>query len=110
MSATSRPIHHDFAHKKGSKMDPFNYHPISLLQITFKVLNKWIDDIIRVFVDQYGGHNPNQYGFIKGKSCVQQIFNLVTIQEWCTRRRWRLVVGFIDIKKAYDSVPRTLIW
>ena len=99
-----------FLHKKGSKVDPLNYCAISWLQITFKVLDKWINDIIHRFVDQYGGHNLNQYGLIKGKSCVQQIFNLVTIQEWYTRRRQKLVVTFIDIKKDYNSVPRTLVW
>ena len=109
MSATSRSSI-ILLHKKGSKMDPFNYRPILLLQITFKVLDKWISDIIHGFVDQYGGHYLNQYDFIKGKSCVQQFFNLVTIQEWCTRLRQKLFVAFIDIKKAYNSVPRTLVW
>ena len=86
-----------------------NYRPISLLCISFKLLDSWLIEKIRPYIERAGDHAQTQFGFRSHKSCAQQIFNLISLQEHCERNRVKRVVAFIDIKKAYDSVPRNKV-
>lgn len=93
-------------HKKGSKTDPNNYRGISLLPIAYKILSKALLNRLEPQVDQHIGEY--QAGFRKGRSCIEQIWNLKTILH--IRRCRNTTVTFVDFKKAYDSVDRLTLF
>jgi len=51
-----------------------------------------------------------QCGFRKGRGCVDQIFNLRECMSASRQKGKPLYVCFIDLRKAYDSVNRELLW
>jgi hypothetical protein len=51
-----------------------------------------------------------QYGFTTGRSCIDHIFTLRQILKKCQEKSKQIGKVFIDIEKAYDSVPRKLLW
>ena len=57
-------------HKKGSKLNPMNYRPTSLLQSTYKILDSWCMLVVNEYIKQISGHQLEQYGFIQKKSCL----------------------------------------
>lgn len=52
----------------------------------------------------------SQCGFRKNRSTVDMIFTLKQIQEKCVEQNKDLYIVFIDLKKAFDTVPRDLLW
>lgn len=95
-------------HKKGSKTDPNNYRGISLLEVTYKILSKALLNRADYQLDSQIGEY--QGGFRKSRSCVEQIFNLKSIMEYCKCQSRTYVITFIDFQKAYDSIDRSSLF
>ncbi|KAL1451182.1 hypothetical protein WDU94_003467 [Cyamophila willieti] len=91
-------------HKKGEKTEPNNYRGISLIQVTYKILSKALQNRLEKQVDKEIGEY--QGGFRRGRSCVEQISNLKFILRHRKLRGKHTYVTFVDFKKAYDSVDR----
>lgn len=91
-------------HKKGDKTDPNNYRGISLLPVTYKILSKILLNRLESQTDHLIGEY--QAGFRKGRSCSEQIWNLKMILQ----HKSKLVVTFVDFKKAYDSIDRQTLF
>ena len=95
-------------HKKGPKTDPGNYRGIHLLssvgklfQIVFRNrLDHWAKDILL----------DNQTGFKSGYSTIDNLFVLNTLVQKFRSQKKKLYVCFVDLKKAFDYVDRTLLW
>ena len=65
--------------KKGSKLDPGNYRPISLTSIVCKTMEKIIRDSL---VDHQDNHNlisKQQHGFVRKKACVTNLLETIDI-------------------------------
>jgi hypothetical protein len=56
--------------KKGSRLDPGNYRPISLTSIVCKVMEKIIRDSITDHLVVENLINTSQHGFVDNKACV----------------------------------------
>jgi len=91
--------------KKGNRNLPSNYRPISLTSIICKILESIIRDSIVKFMDNNKLWYTDQHGFLRGKSCITQL--LQVIEDWSFMLNERKCVTniYLDFAKAFDSVP-----
>ena len=94
--------------KKGNLSDCNNWRGITLLSISGKVFCSVLLNRLREHVDSR--LREEQAGFRKGRSCSEQIFTLRTIIEQSLEYQTPLIINFIDIKKAFDSIHRESLW
>eukprot|EP00924_Labyrinthula_sp_SR-Ha-C_P015786 snap_masked-scaffold_4-processed-gene-9.38-mRNA-1 protein AED:0.44 eAED:0.47 QI:0/-1/0/1/-1/1/1/0/900 len=87
--------------QKGSKNDPSNYRPISLLNSHFKLLTKIINNRITPILNKLPDY---QAGFRNSRSTIQKIEALDTIIKETLKRKIYLRILFIDFAKAFDSI------
>jgi hypothetical protein len=52
----------------------------------------------------------NQFSFMPGRSTMDAIFLIRQLIERCREQKKDLHIIFIDLKKAYDKVPRNFMW
>lgn len=94
--------------KKGNKTDIKNYRGISLMSIAAKIYNKIILNRIYDIVNPI--LRPNQTGYRKNMSCIDQIHTLRRIIEGAKIKQLPLITTFIDFQKAFDSINRQSMW
>jgi len=92
-------------YKKGSKNDVSNYRPISLTSVSCKIFESILrDNIIKHFqVNKL--FTSKQFGFIKGKSTVLQLPQI--LDDWALHLEngGQIDVIYTDFEKAFDKVP-----
>ena len=93
-------------HKKNEKNVKGNYHPISLLPIFGKILEKFIFDSLYSHLVSSKLLNPNQSGFRPGDSTINQLISIThtifTAFDCNPPLDVRSV--YLDISKAFDRV------
>ena len=95
-------------HKKNDPSDPANYRPISLTSVMRKLFEFAISDCLYE-------HSPPldiaQGGFRPQRSPLDQALCLHDLMhDYLLTNHCRPVVAFLDIKAAYDTVDRRVIW
>jgi len=96
-------------HKGGDGSKCSNYRPISLLPVPYKLFMSILTKRLSLFAEERGLLSNCQGGFRRGRSCIDKI-SLVTAKLEDNRKlQLKSHLGFIDIKKAYDSVPQDLL-
>ena len=94
--------------KKGDLSDPGNYRGIMMLEVAYKILANLLHARLEPIMESLD--HESQCGFRRHRGCSDAIF---TIQQLIAKRRehgletWVL---FIDLVKAFDRVPRELLW
>nr|QIA97904.1 hypothetical protein AP_R.00g000040-v1.0.a3 [Amaranthus palmeri] len=91
---------------KGDAQECGNYRGIKLLSHTMKLWERVIERKIR----QEAVIRENQFGFMPGRSTMEAIHVLRRLMEKYRDRKKDLHMIFIDLEKAYDSIPRQVIW
>ena len=94
--------------KKGNLSDCNNWRGIALLDVVGKVVARVIQERLQRPAEQE--LPESQCGFRKGSSCSDMIFTVRQLMEKATEHRAKQFLLFVDLKKVYDSVPRTALW
>ena len=93
--------------KKGSKECVNNYRPISLLCIVSKVMEKCIYNHVFPAVEPH--IYSLQHGFVRGRSCATQLLHVYNNIGHTLDQGGQTDIVYLDISKAFDSVPHALI-
>ncbi|PKU43815.1 rna-directed dna polymerase from mobile element jockey- hypothetical protein [Limosa lapponica baueri] len=95
--------------KKGKKEDPGNYRPVNLTSIPGKGMEQLFLDVISMHVEEKKVIGSGEHGFIKGKSCLN---NLIAFYDektiWVDEKRTVPVV-YPDFSKAFDTVSHNIL-
>ena len=91
---------------KGDAQDCTNYRGIKLMSHTMKIWERVIEERLR----KEAVIGEQQYGFMPGKSTMDAIFALRMLAEKYREGQKELHCIFLDLEKAYDTVPREEVW
>jgi hypothetical protein len=95
-------------HKKGDKTYCYNYRGIFLLQTAYKSLSKILVARLTPYVNEIIG--DHRCGFRRNRSTTDQIFYIRQVVEKKWEYNGTVHQLFIDLKKAYDSVKREVLY
>ncbi|XP_065195778.1 uncharacterized protein LOC135827179 [Sycon ciliatum] len=96
--------------KKGDLSLCDNWRGIALLDVVGKVVGRLIQNRLQSVAERE--LPESQCGFRRGRSCTDQIFSVYQSVEKLYKYEHRTggFLVFIDLRKAYDSVPRQALW
>lgn len=96
-------------YKSGSKSSIINFRPISLLSVIDKVLEKCVKIQLVNYLNREGIISEIQYGFVKGRNTSDALFDLNKLIFDKMANKNNVLVTFLDLAKAFDSVNRKLL-
>ncbi|EYC15073.1 hypothetical protein Y032_0038g3616 [Ancylostoma ceylanicum] len=92
--------------RKGDVMDCTNYRGIKLIAHTMKIYERLVDMRLRGVVEIA----PDQFGFIPERSAIDAIFIARQVMEKYREKNKPCHIAFLDLEKAYDRLPRSILW
>ena len=93
-------------YKKGDKKCVNNYRGISVLPSIMRIFARVIKDKINNIVI----FKEEQSGFRSNRSCLDNIHCIRLLIEKNKAKNIETHMTFIDLEKAYDSIPRIMLW
>ena len=91
---------------KGGALNTGNYRGLKLIEQVMKVLEHVVEGLIRQRVEI----DEMQCGFMSGCGTTDAIFIVRQLQEKHLAANKPLYMAFVDLEKAFDRVPRDVIW
>lgn len=91
--------------KSGDPSNPSNYRPISLTSTCCKLLEHIISSALMKFLTEHNFFFINQHGFLHGRSCETQLFELINDLHHSVHCLHQIDAIFVDFAKAFDKVP-----
>ena len=95
--------------KGGDKTDPSNWRPITQTCVPAKLLEKIVQQRFMSHLNVNNILSECQYGFRKGRSTQQAIFELYKDLNYNLNKDNIIGILFLDISKAFDSLDHKLL-
>ena len=96
-------------YKSGSRHNPTNYHPISLLSCFAKIFEKFLYKRLNIFIRTHSIKAPTQYGFRPGLSTMHAVTDVLTLVYDNIHEKKYSGLIFLDIQKAFDTVDHNIL-
>ena len=90
--------------------DPLSYRGIHITSALYKLYCNILNERLSKWESELEILSDAQNGFRKGRSTVDHILTLTSIIETRKLKRQQTFTAFIDFKKAYDAIDRTLLF
>ena len=90
--------------KKGDKLKPSNYRPISLTCILIKTLESIIREKVTMHLDSNSLIKSSQHGFRLNRSCVSNLIDFYDRVVNVYDENKAVDIVFLDFQKAFDKV------
>jgi len=91
---------------KGDALECGSYRGIKLLDQVMKIMERIIERKVRKRVQI----DDMQFGFRPGRGTIDAIFIVRQMQEKYLGKKKDLWMAFVDLEKAFDRVPREVVW
>ncbi|GBG59413.1 hypothetical protein CBR_g38439 [Chara braunii] len=88
--------------KKGDKSEVRNWRPISLLNVSYKILAKALTHMLSKYLPELV--EKDQGAFVQGRSIFNNIVTAIESLELIQEENRDMVVRLLDLEKAYDKV------
>ena len=95
---------------KGDPLDPANYRCLSVGPTLTKLYAMILEARLATWAESCNQRAPSQAGFRRDHRTTDHIFTLHTLVCQARANKRRLYSCFVDFRKAFDSVPRQLLW
>ena len=97
-------------HKKGAAELLSNYRPLTVNISMYGIYSRMLNNRLSTVTEAHNLLGEVQAGFRKGRSAADNLFVLNTILAKAKETGQQVHKSFVDIKKAYDSVSRDILW
>ena len=94
--------------KKGNLSSCDNWRGISLLDVVGNLCWRILQNRLQFLADSE--LPESQCGFRSGRGCMDAVFSGRQHVEKTFEHRQKTFCVFVDLRKAYDSVPRQALW
>ena len=91
---------------KGDALERGNYRGLKLTDQVMKLA----EHVLEIQIRQMININEIQFGFVPGRGTTDVIFIIHQLQEKYLAINKPLYLAFLDLEKAFDCVPRKVIW
>lgn len=95
--------------KKGSKQDPNNYRPISVLSVFAKVFDTVIRNRLIEYLTTNNLISDKQFGFMKNKSTTSATSCFIDEVVKKLNQKLKCSSSFLDIQKAFDCMDYKIL-
>lgn len=96
-------------HKNGSKSDPGNYRPISVLPVLSKIFERVLYNRLDEHLGAQNFLYKQQYGFRPKSNTLSATVDLITKIKISIDKKQVALGIFVDLKKAFDTISHKLL-
>lgn len=96
-------------YKKGDRLSPSSYRPISLVPVISKILESCIKQQLNRFFEQNNLFCDEQFGFISGRNTVKAVEQVVKNILFSFESKITSSATLIDLTKAFDCISHNIL-
>lgn len=93
--------------KEGDKTNIKNWRPITLLNVSYKILAKVLARKLESILPKFVG--STQTGFIKGRYILENLITSWEAMNWAKSSNQNVAIFLLDFEKAYDRIEWNFI-